>query len=60
MCLNKYFSALYEACRLTKQTSRLYTKHIDRSSIEVLERFITIGRQLERQLRQLQEEDDYE
>lgn len=59
LCLNKYFSALSEACQSAKQTSFLYTKQRDMSSLKILDKFIVIGKSLEGQLRTLQEEDSH-
>lgn len=58
ICLNKYFSALHEACQLKKQTTLLYTRPVEDSSIEVLERFIRIGEKLQQTLLHLQDQEE--
>ena len=52
--LEMYFEALQEACQQAKKSAALHDS-VNTSSINVIERFITIGRKIQNLLQNLQE-----
>lgn len=51
-CLNIYFEALHEACLLVKQRPNPLRLPRDTTTIDVLERFIDVGKKLQKLLQE--------
>lgn len=56
-CLDSYFSTLHEVCKLAKYSSLSYSQPKESVILEVLERLIHTGKNLQSILHDLQRED---